>query len=78
MTAEELAGSEDMGDYFRVPADTRDLNYGKYVDEGGFPTDEVVPYTSANTDRLDVDGTIDKLMTVDYVRHWRGAGGTGH
>ncbi len=67
MTAEERAKAEDLGRYYRVPADTRDLNYSKYFDEGVTGT-EPLPYTSANTTRLDVDGTIEKLMTVDFVR----------
>jgi UDP-glucose 4-epimerase len=57
-----------MGDYFRVPADTRDLNYGKYFEEGDTKVEEVVEYTSHNTERLDVEGTKQKLLTVDYVR----------
>ncbi|WIY83000.1 polysaccharide biosynthesis protein [Propionimicrobium sp. PCR01-08-3] len=67
MTEEELAKAEDMGHYFRVPADNRDLNYGKYVEEGEHIV-ERVSYTSENTERLDLQGTIDKLLTVDYVR----------
>ncbi|MBK8463311.1 MAG: polysaccharide biosynthesis protein [Nigerium sp.] len=66
MTEEELAKAEDMGEYYRVPADTRDLNYGKYVEQGEGPA-EVTPYTSANTVQLDLAGTIAKLKTVDYV-----------
>ena len=67
MTEEELAKSEDMGGYFRVPADNRDLNYGKYFDSGTAVVRHR-SYTSENTDRLDLQGTIDKLKTVDYVR----------
>ena len=66
MTEEEWATAEDMGDYCRIPADTRDLNYGKYVEQGERSA-EVVPYTSANTVQLDLAGTIAKLKTVDYV-----------
>lgn len=66
MTEEELAKAEDMGEYYRVPADTRDLNYGKYVEQGEGPV-EVTPYTSANTVQLDLAGTIAKLKTIDYV-----------
>lgn len=69
MTREEKAKSEDMGDYFRIPADTRDLNYEKYFSEGEKEIEEVVEYNSHNTVRLDVQGTVDKLMTVDYVQN---------
>lgn len=66
MTEEELAKAEDLGRYYRVPADTRDLNYGKYFEQGS-ASDVRTSYTSENTERLDLQGTIDKLMTVDYV-----------
>lgn len=67
MTREEKAKAEDMGGYFRVPADTRDLNYGKYFDSGSTKLEAIVEYNSENTTRLDVKGTIEKLLTVDYV-----------
>lgn len=68
MTKEEKAKSIDMGNYFRVPADTRDLNYGKYFEDGSKKISKTEEYTSFNTTRLDVKGTIDKLLTVDYVQ----------
>ena len=68
MTKEEKAKSIDMGDYYRVPADTRDLNYGK-LEGGNKEISEAEEYNSHNTERLDVQGTIDKLMTVEYVRN---------
>ena len=67
MTREEKAKSEDMGTYFRVPADNRDLNYDKYFVTGNQKVEKIVEYTSENTERLDIDKTIKKLMTVDYV-----------
>jgi len=67
MTREEKAKSEDMGDYFRIPADNRDLNYEKYFEDGDKKLSHLDEYTSHNTTRLDVDGTIEKLLTVDYV-----------
>ena len=68
MTSEERLRAEDMGDYFRVSADNRDLNYDKFVVNGNveLPTDEA--YTSHNTQMLDVDETIAKIMTADYVQ----------
>jgi UDP-glucose 4-epimerase len=68
MTREEQAKSEDMGDYFRIPADTRDLNYDKYTEDGDKKIDKAVEYTSENTERLDIEGTKKKLLTVDYVK----------
>jgi len=68
LTQEERLRSEDMGDYFRVSADNRDLNYDKYFVEGQVQTQADEAYTSHNTVRLDVDGTVEKLMTTDYVR----------
>lgn len=68
LTQEERLRSEDMGDYFRVSADNRDLNYDKYFVEGQVQTQADEAYTSHNTIRLDVDGTVKKLMTTDYVK----------
>lgn len=68
LTQEERLRSEDMGDYFRVSADNRDLNYDKYFIKGQVQTQADEAYTSHNTVRLDVDGIIKKLMTTDYVK----------
>ena len=68
MTCEERLRAEDMGKYFRVAADNRDLNYDKYFVEGQVETMAGEAYTSHNTRRLDVDGTIRKILTTDYVR----------
>ena len=68
LTMEERLRSEDMGRYFRVAADNRDLNYDKYFINGQVRTQYDEAYTSHNTDRLDVEGIIQKLMTTDYVR----------
>ena len=68
MTCEERLRSVDMGDYFRVAADSRDLNYDKFVVSGQVKTMADEAYTSHNTRRLDVDGTVEKLLTTDYVR----------
>ena len=67
MTREERLRSEDMGKYFRVSADNRDLNYDKYYVEGKVETQAEESYTSHNTVRLDVDGVIKKLLTTDYI-----------
>ena len=68
MTREEAARSEDMGNYFRVRPDSRDLNYDKFVGRGEVHPEKLESYTSDNTFRLDVDGTIEKIKTARYVR----------
>lgn len=68
MTREERLRSEDMGHYFRVAADSRDLNYDKFVVNGEVETMADEAYTSHNTDILDVKGTVNKIMTTDYVK----------
>ena len=68
MTREERLRSEDMGHYFRVSADNRDLNYDKYFVEGQVLTEAEESYTSHNTKLLDVDGVVKKLLTAEYVR----------
>lgn len=69
MTREERLRSEDMGRYYRVAADSRDLNYDKFVVNGQVQTMAQESYTSDNTNRLDVNGTIDKLMTTEYIQN---------
>ena len=68
LTTEERLRSEDMGQYFRVSADNRDLNYDKYFVKGEVHTQADEAYTSHNTIRLDVEGTVKKLLTTDYVK----------
>ena len=68
MTREEAVRSEDMGRYFRIHADNRDLNYDKYFVEGEVRTQADEAYTSDNTKRLDVDGVVNKLLTTDYIQ----------
>ncbi|MBR6768529.1 MAG: polysaccharide biosynthesis protein [Clostridia bacterium] len=68
MTKEERLRAEDMGQYFRIAADSRDLNYDKFVVNGEVHTMAKDAYTSHNTNRLDVDGTVQKILTTDYVQ----------
>ena len=68
MTREERLRAEDMGNYFRVSADNRDLNYDKYFVEGNVETQADESYTSHNTKLLDVDGVVKKILTTDYVQ----------
>jgi len=68
MTREERLRAEDMGGYYRVAADSRDLNYDKFMVNGKVQTEADESYTSHNTKRLDVEGTIQKILTTDYVQ----------
>ena len=68
MTREERLRSEDMGNYFRVAPDSRDLNYDKFFVQGKVQTMADEAYTSHNTKRLDVEGAIAKIKTTDYVQ----------
>lgn len=67
MTSEERLRSEDMGQYFRVAADNRDLNYDKYFMKGQLITQDEESYTSHNTKQLNVDGVVEKILTTDYI-----------
>ena len=68
MTREERLRSEDMGDYYRVFADNRDLNYDKYFVEGQVETEADESYNSHNAQLLDIEGTMRKILTTDYVQ----------
>ena len=68
MTREERLRSEDMGNYYRVAADSRDLNYDKFVVKGDVKTMADEAYTSHNTRRLNVDETVEKILTAEYVK----------
>lgn len=69
MTREEKLRCEDMGNYYRVAADSRDLNYDKFVVNGNVKTMADESYTSHNTCRLNVDETVEKILTTDYVQN---------
>jgi UDP-glucose 4-epimerase len=68
LSREERAIAEDLGDYFRVPADTRDLNYNKFFEEGEERLGQAVEYTSHNTRRLDVAGMRALLLKLDFMQ----------
>lgn len=71
MGREEMACAEDMGDYFRVPPDGRDLNYSKFIDEGEAKLTETThgeDYNSHNTTRLNVEGMKALLLKLDFMR----------
>ncbi len=65
VTKEEMVNAEDLGDYYRVPADNRNLNYQKYVDQGNADLEEVQEYNSHNTTRLDVKEMKELLLKLD-------------
>jgi UDP-glucose 4-epimerase len=68
VTREEMAKAQDMGNYFRIPADNRDLNYDKYFVEGQEEVSIIDDYHSHNTGRLDVEGMKKLLLKLDIVR----------
>jgi len=68
LSREEMARAEDLGGYYRVPADSRDLNYAKYFVEGEIDVSALDDYTSHNTHRLDVEGVKQTLLKLDIIR----------
>ncbi|MCL2068794.1 MAG: polysaccharide biosynthesis protein [Oscillospiraceae bacterium] len=68
-TTEEKDKSEDLGAYWRIPMDGRDLNYEKYFEQGDSGLDEIEPYTSHNTERLNVGQVKSKLLELEYVQN---------
>jgi len=68
LSTEERAKAEDLGDYFRVPLDSRDLNYSEYFEEGEPRQASLESYTSHNTKQLDVEGVKTLLLTIPEVR----------
>jgi len=68
LTKEEHVVAKDMGNFYRVPADKRDLNYDKYFVEGNELLQSVEDYNSHNTKRLNVDEVKEKLLALDYIK----------
>lgn len=68
VSREEMAKAEDMGQYYRIPADNRDLNYAKYFVEGETIIASLDDYTSHNTTRLDVEGVKSLLHKLDFIQ----------
>lgn len=64
LSREEMVCAEDLGDYYRVPADSRDLNYSSFIDQGDLDISEAVDYNSHNTERLDESGMIRLLKKL--------------
>lgn len=68
VTREEMAKAIDMGNYYRIPCDTRDLNYDKYFTEGSEEASKIEDYHSHNTHRLDVEGMKEQLMRLRFIQ----------
>jgi UDP-glucose 4-epimerase len=72
LSREEVACAQDLGDYYRVPPDGRDLNYAKFVDQGEQKLTQALhhdEYHSHNTTRLDVEGMKALLLKLDFMRN---------
>jgi UDP-glucose 4-epimerase len=68
LSREEMASAEDLGGYYRVPPDLRDLNYGKFVDQGELKISEATDYNSHNTVRLDISGMKELLLKLRFIQ----------
>jgi UDP-N-acetylglucosamine 4,6-dehydratase len=68
ISREEMAHAHDMGDYYRLPADNRDLNYAKYFSEGEEEISQLDDYTSHNTNQLNVEQVKSLLLKLDYIK----------
>lgn len=68
VTREEMAKAIDMGDYYRIPCDTRDLNYDKFFTQGNEEVSKIEDYHSHNTRRLDVEGMKEQLMRLRFIQ----------
>lgn len=69
LSREEFVKAEDLGGYYRVPADTRDLNYAMFFVDGDESVSQDKDYTSENTERLDVDGMVEMLLTLEFIKN---------
>jgi UDP-N-acetylglucosamine 4,6-dehydratase/5-epimerase len=67
LSREEMAAAQDLGGYYRVPPDLRDLNYDKFVEQGETKISKSVEYNSHNTTRLEVTGMQELLMKLDFI-----------
>lgn len=67
-TREEMMKAEDMGDFYRIPADNRDLNYNQYFTEGEVDMSKIEDYHSHNTEQLDVEGMVAVLRNLPFIK----------
>ena len=68
LSREEMVAAEDLGDYYRIPPDLRDLNYERYIDQGKLEISNSVEYTSHNTERLDKVGMQEMLIKLNFIK----------
>ena len=68
LTREEMQNAEDMGHYYRIPADNRNLNYAQYFSEGEISISSKDDYNSHNAERLDIDSMIRELLKLDFIQ----------
>ena len=68
LTNEECANAIDMGEFYRVPCDKRDLNYDKYFKDGDVERNKLTEFNSSNTDLWTVEQVKDKLLELSYIR----------
>lgn len=68
LTNEECGHAIDMGNFYRVPCDKRDLNYDKYFKEGDVERNPLTEFNSNNTDLLDVEQVKEKLLSLSYIQ----------
>ena len=68
VTREEMAKAIDMGNYYRIPCDTRDLNYDKFFTQGNKDMTTIEDYHSHNTRRLDVEGMKEQLLRLRFIQ----------
>ena len=68
VTKEDMVKAVDLGDYYRIPADNRDLNYDRYINKGTEELELVEEYNSHNTERLDVDGMVRLLKKLEMFQ----------
>ena len=78
LTNEECMHAIDMGDFYRVPADSRDLNYDKYMVDGDRDRNMLTEFNSSNTNLLTVEQVVEKLMALDYIRRELARDGMNH
>lgn len=69
LTREEVVRAQDLGGYYRIPADNRNLNYQNYFSKGEISTDDIEDYNSHNTERLDLEGMKKMLLKLDFIKN---------
>tara|TARA_B100000686_G_scaffold318811_1_gene368954 strand:- start:309 stop:818 length:510 start_codon:yes stop_codon:yes gene_type:complete len=69
LNREELYKAKDLGEYYKVPIDNRDLNYENFFEKGDKPLSSEIEYSSENTTRLDLDMMMDRLLNLEYIKN---------